>query len=64
MGNRRYDDDGYLIRDTAHKLAAVRKSISAGTSVVDAINRNCNTAESYAAALKEYGLKPTSNDYD
>lgn len=58
----RYDEDGYPIRDIEYKLQQVRDAIATGADPVNAINRNCNTGESYAAALKEHGLRPVIPD--
>lgn len=53
----RYNEDGYPIQDTEYKLEKVREKIAAGADVVDAINKTCDTIESYTAALREYNLK-------
>lgn len=49
-------------RETKETLDRVRRYVSEGMSPTDAINRNAHTAESYSAALKEYGLKPVIPD--
>lgn len=61
---KQYNADGYPKMNTHNKMIDVRQDVAKGVSPTDAINRHCNTAESYAAGLIEYGLKPTSNDYD
>lgn len=43
----RYDEDGYPIRDMEYKLEKVREAIAGGLDPVDAVNRNCDTIESY-----------------
>lgn len=48
--------------DTRQAFVGIRRDIASGYSPTDAINRNAHTAESYAAALKEYGLKPVIPD--
>lgn len=49
-------------KETKETLARVREAISEGLSPTDAINRHAHTTESYAAALKEYDLKPVIPD--
>jgi len=49
-------------RETKETMQRVRKAVSDGLSPTEAINRNAHTAESYSAALKEYGLKPVIPD--
>lgn len=49
-------------RETRETMQRVRKAVSDGLSPTEAINRNAHTAESYSAALKEYGLKPDIPD--
>lgn len=58
----RYDEDGYPIRDMEYKLERVREAIAGGMDPVDAVNRNCDTIESYTAALREHNLKPVIPD--
>jgi hypothetical protein len=48
--------------ETKETMERVRKAVSGGMSPTNAINRNAHTAESYSAALKEYGLKPDIPD--
>lgn len=49
-------------RETKETMQRVRKAVSDGLSPTEAINRNAHTAESYSAALKEYGLNPDIPD--
>lgn len=49
-------------RETKETMQRVRKAVNDGLSPTEAINRNAHTAESYSAALKEYGLKPDIPD--
>ena len=42
--------------------AAVKRDVEAGMDLTDAINRNAHTAETYAAMLKNYNLKPVIPD--
>lgn len=57
-----YCEDGYPIRNTAYFLRKTEAAIFGGADVVDAINKNCPTIESYTAALKKYNLKPVIPD--
>lgn len=49
-------------RETKETMQRVRRGVSDGLSPTEAINRNAHTAESYSAALREYGLKPDIPD--
>lgn len=49
-------------KETKETMERVRKAVGGGMSPTEAINRNAHTAESYSAALKEYGLKPVIPD--
>lgn len=49
-------------RETEETLERVRRDVVGGISPTDSINRHAHTAESYSAALKEYGLKPVIPD--
>ena len=48
--------------DIAQADRLVARAVEAGSSPTDAINRHAHTAESYAAMLKKYDLKPTIPD--
>lgn len=48
--------------DITVSQAMISKDVADGFKIVDAINRNCHTAETYAAALKLYNLKPVIPD--
>lgn len=61
----KYTEDGYLnVFSTEVILGKIREKVAAGEDVVDAINKTARTSEAYAAALKEYGLKPDPGDED
>lgn len=49
-------------QETKETMERVRKAVVSGMSPTEAINHNAHTAESYLAALKEYGLKPDIPD--
>jgi len=49
-------------KETKETLARVERAVASGMSPTEAINHNAHTAESYSAALKEYGLKPEIPD--
>jgi hypothetical protein len=48
--------------ETKATLERVRKEVGRGATPEDAINKNAHTAESYAAALREYNLSPVIPD--
>lgn len=49
-------------REIAETLAVVKEQVASGMAPTDAINRSAHTAETYSAALKEYGLSPVIPD--
>lgn len=49
-------------KETKETLALIERDVASGVPPTDAINRNAHTAETYSAALKQYGLKPVIPD--
>jgi hypothetical protein len=49
-------------REIEETLTIVARDVAEGMTPTDAINRNARTAETYAAALKQYGLRPVIPD--
>lgn len=49
-------------REISETLTTIRTQVANGMSPTDAINRSAHTAETYAAALREYNLKPVIPD--
>ena len=48
--------------DTAATLERIKLAVSHGMTPEMAVNQNAHTAESYAAALRAYGLTPVIPD--
>jgi hypothetical protein len=58
-------EETYMQRVTREiQIAAfrVREDVSNGMTPGDAIKKNCHTAETYNAMMKEYNLKPVIPD--
>lgn len=49
-------------REIDETLFRIENEVAAGRDVTDAINANAHTAETYAAALNKYHLKPIIPD--
>jgi hypothetical protein len=49
-------------REIRETMPRIQRDVASGLSPTDAINRNAHTTETYAHALKAYGLKPVIPD--